>query len=165
MEDRGYIGPLDFVMLIYDECHNLTGNSPMARIQKLYLKLPQHIARPRVLGLTASFENGKVDNLEHKRVRVSGWQADSCMRTSPADVHSHACGHWQLQPRGCSWQHTLHGGKCVHVERPHVHTSSRVSWQSFTPPRPRADAFCTGQTCGAARVSRRLRSRWRWIRR
>ena len=42
----------------------------MAKIQKMYLKLPEGGPRPKILGLTASFENGKIDNLELKRVKL-----------------------------------------------------------------------------------------------
>ena len=59
-----------FSLLVFDECHNATGNSPMASLM-LDGVTPLYAAgdaeAPRILGLTASFNNGKHKNIEKKK--------------------------------------------------------------------------------------------------
>lgn len=66
--ENGYISPLDFSIIIFDECHNATGNSPMAAIMKdAVWKVSGQPGCPRIVGLTASYVNGSLKNLEQKR--------------------------------------------------------------------------------------------------
>ena len=60
-----------FSLLVFDECHNATGNSAMASVMRdavapYYLSL-NSCDSPRILGLTASFDNGNSRNLAKKR--------------------------------------------------------------------------------------------------
>ncbi|CAJ1441340.1 unnamed protein product [Effrenium voratum] len=69
--EGGFISALDFALLIFDECHNATGNSPMAAIMKDAIwKVSGQPGCPRILGLTASFVNGSLKNLEQKRQQI-----------------------------------------------------------------------------------------------
>jgi len=66
--DCGFIQVLDFSLIIFDECHNATGNSPMAGIMRdAVWKVASQRDCPRILGLTASFVNGALKNVEQKR--------------------------------------------------------------------------------------------------
>lgn len=62
--------------LIFDECHNATGNSPMATVMRdavaPHYRDYGHNSGPRILGLTASFDNGNSRNLETKRRKMEG---------------------------------------------------------------------------------------------
>eukprot|EP00741_Cyanophora_paradoxa_P019643 tig00021135_g18961.t1 len=72
--DSRFIWPAEFCLIVYDECHNATGNSPMASIQNdailPYARDAEPDSEVRVLGLTASFVHGKMSNLEEKRLRL-----------------------------------------------------------------------------------------------
>jgi ERCC4-related helicase len=67
----------DFSLLVFDECHNCVGNSPMAAVMRdavaPYYDQLQNTSRkggsipPRILGLTASFVNGSLKNIAKKR--------------------------------------------------------------------------------------------------
>jgi endoribonuclease Dicer len=54
-------------LLIFDECHNVTGNSPPAAIMRDIIHPIDLHLQPRILGLTASFVNGSMKNIEGKR--------------------------------------------------------------------------------------------------
>lgn len=61
-----------FGLLIFDECHNAVGNSPMASLMRdavvpYYIGNITHRRDLFILGLTASFVNGSLKNLEKKR--------------------------------------------------------------------------------------------------
>lgn len=60
-----------FSLFVFDECHNAVGNSPMAAVMRdgvVPLAANRGIeACPRILGLTASFINGNLRNMENKR--------------------------------------------------------------------------------------------------
>ena len=60
-----------FSLFVFDECHNAVGNSPMAAVMRdavaPYIQRVGHNHGPRVLGLTASFINGSLKNMEKKR--------------------------------------------------------------------------------------------------
>ena len=61
--DKSFITPTQFSLIVFDECHNAVGNSPMASIMRdAVLKLSAN-QRPRILGLTASFANGSISNV------------------------------------------------------------------------------------------------------
>ena len=78
--DQGYLHPAVFSLLIFDECHNATSKSPMAAIMldsihKFWCREPQisqpcELKLPRILGLTASFVNGSLNNIESKRNKL-----------------------------------------------------------------------------------------------
>jgi len=71
MVEGGFLSPLDFSIIIFDECHNATGNSPMAAIMKdAVWKVLGEEGSPRIVGLTASFVNGSLKNLEQKRQQL-----------------------------------------------------------------------------------------------
>ena len=70
-----YIDVSRFSLVIFDECHNATGNSPMASVMRdavapFYLQQERYRSSPRVLGLTASFDNGNSKNLPRKRAEL-----------------------------------------------------------------------------------------------
>ncbi|CAM9122430.1 unnamed protein product, partial [Ectocarpus fasciculatus] len=69
--DQGYLS-LDFCsLIIFDECHNATGNSPMAAIMRDSVRGNFYslggVVLPRILGLTASFINGQMKGIVKKR--------------------------------------------------------------------------------------------------
>ena len=72
--DNHYIDPSLFSLLIFDECHHATGNSPYASIMRDVIwpvvkrqRDGSSEAVPRILGLTASFVNGTLNKIEEKR--------------------------------------------------------------------------------------------------
>ncbi len=57
-------------LLIFDECHNAVGNSPMVGIMRdAVLRVPA-AQRPRIVGLTGSILNGSLENAAVKRQRL-----------------------------------------------------------------------------------------------
>jgi ERCC4-related helicase len=64
-----YLSVSRFSLFVFDECHNAVGNSPMAAVMRD--GVAPHAARgldcPQILGLTASFVNGNLRNMESKR--------------------------------------------------------------------------------------------------
>lgn len=59
-----------FSLIVFDECHNATGNSPMAAVMRdavAPVLVTGKTTCPRILGLTASFVNGNLRNMEKKR--------------------------------------------------------------------------------------------------
>lgn len=68
--DSGFISVSDFSLVILDECHNATGNSPMAAIMRDAVWPRIGAGAPRILGLTASFVNGSLKSLEQKRQQI-----------------------------------------------------------------------------------------------
>ena len=68
MVDLGCVGVAQLSLLVLDECHNATGNSPMAAIMRDAVHRAPPAQRPRVVGLTASFVNGALaGNVVRKR--------------------------------------------------------------------------------------------------
>ena len=65
--DQGFISPADFSLIVFDECHNAVGNHPMAAILRDSILRAELQNRPRILGLTASFNNGSAKNILKKR--------------------------------------------------------------------------------------------------
>ncbi|KAL7560687.1 hypothetical protein ACA910_021424 [Epithemia clementina (nom. ined.)] len=69
-----YMKLSQFSLLVFDECHNAIGNSPMAAVMRDGV-IPfvsrngglSYTSLPRILGLTASFVNGSLKNMEKKR--------------------------------------------------------------------------------------------------
>lgn len=60
--DKGFFCSNQFSLMIFDECHNAVGKSPMALIMRdAVLRLPE-TERPRILGLTASFVSGSTSS-------------------------------------------------------------------------------------------------------
>jgi hypothetical protein len=70
--DLGYLDAGRVSILVLDECHNATGNSPMAAILLDGIRQAPPEARPRVVGLTASFVNGALGDVAEKRRRLEG---------------------------------------------------------------------------------------------
>lgn len=70
--DMGALRVTDFSLIVFDECHHTTGNSPMASICRdaLWPAARAGRATPRILGLTASFVNGSLAGLESKRANL-----------------------------------------------------------------------------------------------
>ena len=56
-------------LIVFDECHNACGNSPMAVVMRDGIAPYQArgLPGPRILGLTASFINGNLRDMEQKR--------------------------------------------------------------------------------------------------
>lgn len=56
-------------LVVYDECHNAVGNSPMASVMRdgVAPYVTEGSVPPRILGLTASFVNGSLQNIIKKR--------------------------------------------------------------------------------------------------
>jgi len=59
-------------LIVFDECHNACGNSPMAVVMRDGVAPYQArgLPGPRILGLTASFVNGNLKNIEQKRRNI-----------------------------------------------------------------------------------------------
>jgi hypothetical protein len=68
--DQGFIKPKHFSLVIIDECHNATGNSPMASCLRDSIQCAPELQRPRVVGLTASFVNGSMKDILKKRASL-----------------------------------------------------------------------------------------------
>jgi ERCC4-related helicase len=68
-----YLDITRFSLIVFDECHNAVGNSPMAAVMRdcvaPLIKNSGGAAQctPRILGLTASFVNGSLRDIEKKR--------------------------------------------------------------------------------------------------
>lgn len=69
--DKTFMQISSIALIIFDECHNATGNSPMANIMrdsvKPFCTITPAAHHPRIVGLTASFVNGKCENVTSKR--------------------------------------------------------------------------------------------------
>ncbi|CAD7941345.1 unnamed protein product [Amoebophrya sp. A120] len=69
--DQRLLDPEELSVVVFDECHNCGGQSPMALICRNALHCQQqqeNRKRPRILGLTASFcRGGKVNALQQER--------------------------------------------------------------------------------------------------
>lgn len=65
--DQGFLKPSDFSLIVIDECHNAVGNNPMAAILRDSILRADEPDRPRLLGMTASFVNGKMKDIMKKR--------------------------------------------------------------------------------------------------
>ncbi|CAE8647280.1 unnamed protein product [Polarella glacialis] len=59
-----------FSLVVFDECHNATGNSPMAAIMRD--SIHRCALPPRILGLTASFVHGSLKGIDLKRKALEG---------------------------------------------------------------------------------------------
>lgn len=69
--DTKFLSLSSFSLIIFDECHNATGNSPMAAIMRD--SVHRCLGRaPRILGLTASFVHGSLTGIEMKRKDLEG---------------------------------------------------------------------------------------------
>ena len=66
---RGYLDLSRFSLVVFDEVHNATGNSPMAALMNdaYWAAKDKGAAVPHILGLTASFVAGAIDDLAGKR--------------------------------------------------------------------------------------------------
>eukprot|EP00930_Biecheleria_cincta_P023734 TRINITY_DN17092_c0_g1_i2.p1 TRINITY_DN17092_c0_g1~~TRINITY_DN17092_c0_g1_i2.p1 ORF type:complete len:747 (-),score=120.10 TRINITY_DN17092_c0_g1_i2:302-2542(-) len=64
--DNKFLNLGDFSLLIFDECHNATGGSAMAGLLRDSVHRWSGLG-PRILGLTASYANGALVNMEKKR--------------------------------------------------------------------------------------------------
>ena len=72
--ERKFFNLKRFSLLVFDECHNTIGNSPMAAVMRDAV-LPFYNDNnchgvPRILGLTASFDNGNGKSLAEKRRKL-----------------------------------------------------------------------------------------------
>lgn len=70
--DTKFLSLRDFSLLIFDECHNATGNSPMAAVMRDAVHRCAAREAPRILGLTASFAHGSLAGIEKKRKTLEG---------------------------------------------------------------------------------------------
>ena len=85
--DKAFISPTEFSLIVFDECHNAVGNSPMASIMlNAVMNVPESV-RPRILGLTASFVSGSTSSVEKilkKRQELETlFQANICSPVIP----------------------------------------------------------------------------------
>ena len=73
---EGYLDIQRFSLFVFDECHNATGASPMASVMRdavtPYYSRYNNRESLRILGLTASFNNGNSRNLDIKRRNLEG---------------------------------------------------------------------------------------------
>ncbi|CAJ1401879.1 unnamed protein product [Effrenium voratum] len=70
--DKGYLKAASLSLVVFDECHNATGKSPMARIMLDFMHRLPHAERPRILGLTASYHFGAAKNMsDFKKGRLN----------------------------------------------------------------------------------------------
>jgi hypothetical protein len=60
--DKAFISPIQFSLMVFDECHNAVGKSPMASIMRDAVLRSPEAERPRILGLTASFVSGSTSS-------------------------------------------------------------------------------------------------------
>uniref|UniRef100_A0A6T0E1R0 RNA helicase n=1 Tax=Chrysotila carterae TaxID=13221 RepID=A0A6T0E1R0_CHRCT len=69
---KDFIQMSDIALLIFDECHQAVGKSPMASIMKEFYWRAKHGNSdvPRILGLTASILHGKLKGIENKRRKL-----------------------------------------------------------------------------------------------
>ena len=68
--DNKFLEIRRFSLIVFDECHNAVGNSPMAAVMRdcvVPITKCNPRTTPRILGLTASFVNGSLQNIERKR--------------------------------------------------------------------------------------------------
>eukprot|EP00899_Mesostigma_viride_P015396 jgi/Mesvir1/23858/Mv10657-RA.6 len=68
--DTGFLHPTHFSLVVLDECHNAVGNSPMVGMLTDSITRVDRQHQPRILGLTASFANGSLKNLQTKRAKM-----------------------------------------------------------------------------------------------
>jgi ERCC4-related helicase len=87
--DKGFFSPSQFSLLVFDECHNAVGKSPMASIMRDSVLKLEEIARPRILGLTASFVCGSTSNsasiLKKRKEMETLFQANICSPVIPIE--------------------------------------------------------------------------------
>ena len=71
-EKRVQLGKIS--LIVFDECHNACGNSPMAVVMRdgvaPFCQKHGIDQGPRILGLTASFVNGNLKNIDQKRQQL-----------------------------------------------------------------------------------------------
>jgi hypothetical protein len=60
--DNAFISPIQFSLIVFDECHNAVGKSPMALIMRDAVLRSPEAERPHILGLTASFVSGSASS-------------------------------------------------------------------------------------------------------
>ena len=65
--DTHFLSVSDISLCVFDECHNAVGNHPMANMMK-HIGVQEEV-RPRIVGLTASFANGKCDDLQASLIK------------------------------------------------------------------------------------------------
>jgi len=68
--DKGFLSASSFSLVILDECHNATGNSPMASLLRDAIFRLHPSQQPRIVGLTASFVNGSMKDIIKKREKL-----------------------------------------------------------------------------------------------
>jgi len=88
MIDKRYIRVSDLCLCIFDECHHTKGNSPMAGIMKAIHTTPTH-DQPRIVGLTASFNDGNKSNLISKRLDLENMLMSSMWAMSQEQTAKH----------------------------------------------------------------------------
>ncbi|XP_028968733.1 endoribonuclease Dicer [Galendromus occidentalis] len=81
--DHGFLPMENINLLVLDECHRATGDDPYVKIMENYANLGDKSRRPRILGLTASVVNAKVQGFEvQKKIRDLEACLDSVAKTS-----------------------------------------------------------------------------------
>ena len=113
--DRTFLDVAQISLCIFDECHHAVGNAPMANIMRDALSTYPAALRPRIVGLTASFVNGKCDNLISKRHDLEALlQASMCVPL----VHPHTSTFMRTRTR-------MHSHEDTHA-RAHTHTHTNT---------------------------------------
>ena len=69
--DAAFIHTTQFSLIIFDECHSATGNSPMASFMRdIVWPIANTEGCPRIFGLTSSFVSGSLRNSGNKRQQL-----------------------------------------------------------------------------------------------
>ena len=82
--DHAYLQAEHVSLCVFDECHHTKGRAPMARIMERIHSLPEQ-TRPHILGLTASFNDGRASNLASKRCDLEHRLLSSVWAPPPND--------------------------------------------------------------------------------
>jgi len=84
--DQGFLIATRFSLIVFDECHNAVGNSPMASLMRDAVLPLQRAEQPRILGLTASFINGSLKNMLEKRRKLETLLQSNIISPDVTDV-------------------------------------------------------------------------------
>jgi DEAD/DEAH box helicase len=110
-------------LIVFDECHNATGNSPMAAVMRDAVapyKAATGLPGPRILGLTASFVNGNMRDIDKKRRSIEAL----LLSTIYCPTVEERIGDDRFLP--VSWAKTKNEGEHRQAVEEHVETALQV---------------------------------------
>ena len=90
LTQHGFLSLPQFSLMIFDEAHNATGNSPMAAIMRDAFQPRVRAGEivPRVIGLTASYVSGALTNITKKREQLETLMHSSLFSPPALDLES-----------------------------------------------------------------------------